>query len=313
MVGNESAVTTENTSTISLTVLAVDDEAPSLADLVYELRAQPQVGRVVEAMGATEALRLLRSEDFDVVFLDVRMPGLDGLELARVLQRFRHAPAVVFVTAYDSHAVDAFEISAVDYLLKPVRPERVAEALRRVVAAIGAAPTTTTAPRANGADHQDVASPGAAPKADAHAADAHAEASDISAPADVSARDPLDGELIPIESAGRMRIIDRRDIQYVSSSGDYVRLHTQSTNVLLRTSLAVLEEKWKAAGFVRIHRSFLVSISHIDEVRIEPRRGFTVVIGSRHLPVSRRMGRTLRTQLTGEAAQLSSRRPGGSS
>ncbi len=305
-------MTGDNVSAHNLTVLAVDDEAPSLADLVYELRAQPNVGRVVEAMGATEALRLLRSEDFDAVFLDVRMPGLDGLELARVLQRFRRAPAVVFVTAFDSHAVDAFEVSAVDYLLKPVRPERVAEALRRVMATMVAAPSIGTVLPPEEAERQsDAASPRVSATVEP-AADASPESA-ASPPAGVSARDPLDGELIPIESAGRMRIIDRRDIQYVSSSGDYVRVHTQSTNVLLRTSLAVLEEKWKAVGFVRIHRSFLVSIAHIDEVRIEPRRGFTVMIGSRHLPVSRRMGRTLRTQLTGEAAQLSSRRPGGPS
>jgi DNA-binding LytR/AlgR family response regulator len=294
----------------TLSILAVDDEAPSLADLVYELRAQPNVARVVEAMGATDALRILRAEDFDAVFLDVRMPGLDGLELARVLQRFRRAPAVVFVTAFESHAVDAFEISAVDYLLKPVRPERVAEALRRVCATLMPvtsitvqSPVETQLTEVHEAPSENTT--GSSPPL-VHAASAVSDATEVAGSPEVP--DPLDSELIPIESAGRMRIVDRRDIQYVSSSGDYVRLHTASSNVLLRTSLVVLEEKWRKAGFVRIHRSFLVSIAHIDEVRIEPRRGFTVVIGTRHLPVSRRMGRTLRTQLTSEAAQFSTRR-----
>ena len=76
----------------------------------------------------------------DALFLDIRMPGLTGLDLARVLARFRQPPPVVFVTAYDDHAVDAFDLHAVDYVMKPVRPERLAEAVRRVVEAAGAPP-----------------------------------------------------------------------------------------------------------------------------------------------------------------------------
>src|ERR671921_1746121 len=115
-----------------LRVLAVDDEPPALDELAYLLRADAQVGSVHTAGDATEALRVLRDTDVDVVFLDIRMPGLDGMELARVLRRFARPPAIVFVTAYDDGAVDAFDLGATDYVRKPVRAERLAESLRRV-------------------------------------------------------------------------------------------------------------------------------------------------------------------------------------
>ncbi|MEO6715043.1 MAG: LytTR family DNA-binding domain-containing protein [Mycobacteriales bacterium] len=125
-------MTEHNGAAPALRVLVVDDERPALADLVWLLSAQPAVGTVDTAVDATEALRLLESAPYDAVFLDIRMPGLTGLELARVLARYAAAPAVVFVSAFESHAVEAFEVAAVDYLLKPVSAERLAVALGRI-------------------------------------------------------------------------------------------------------------------------------------------------------------------------------------
>jgi DNA-binding LytR/AlgR family response regulator len=114
-------------------VLAVDDELPALADLARMLEASPAVARVETAASAAEALVALGDgETIDAVFLDVRMPGLDGLELARVLRRFERPPAVVFVSAFDDAAVDAFELDALDYLVKPVSRRRLDEAIERV-------------------------------------------------------------------------------------------------------------------------------------------------------------------------------------
>ncbi len=123
-----------------LQVLAVDDERPALDDLVRLLAGADGVGRVEAAGGAADALVALGRERFDAVFLDVRMPGLDGVELARLLRRFAAPPAVVFVSAYETAAVDAFEVRAVDYLVKPVSRRRLAEAVRRVGGAPAAAP-----------------------------------------------------------------------------------------------------------------------------------------------------------------------------
>ena len=120
--------------TEALTVLAVDDEAPALDELTYMLRQHPAIGQVRGAADATEALRHLHEGDIDAVFLDINMPGLSGLELAAVLANFTEPPAVVFVTAHDDKAVAAFDVGAVDYLLKPIRRDRLDEAVRRVAA-----------------------------------------------------------------------------------------------------------------------------------------------------------------------------------
>ena len=118
---------------MTLKLLAVDDELPALADLVRMLEASPSVAGVEAAASAEEALVALGDDhEIDAVFLDVRMPGLDGLELARVLRRFERPPAVVFVSAFDDAAVSAFELVALDYLVKPVSRRRLDEAIERV-------------------------------------------------------------------------------------------------------------------------------------------------------------------------------------
>ena len=114
-------------------MLVVDDERPALDELQFLLEQDARVGEVVACDSATEALRTLHEREVDAVFLDIQMPGLTGLELAQVLKRFQVPPPIVFVTAHEAHAVDAFELRAVDYVLKPVREERLAEAVRRVI------------------------------------------------------------------------------------------------------------------------------------------------------------------------------------
>lgn len=127
-----------------LHVLAVDDERPALEELTYLLRRDPRIGRVSCAGDASSALRdlsrmLVEGERLDAVFLDIRMPGLDGLDFTRLLTGFAAPPPVVFVTAHDDCAVVAYELGALDYLLKPVRPERLSESVRRVAVAAGRA------------------------------------------------------------------------------------------------------------------------------------------------------------------------------
>ncbi|MCW2614564.1 MAG: two component transcriptional regulator, LytTR family [Frankiales bacterium] len=120
---------------VGLTVLAVDDEPPALDELAYLLRADPRVAEVRTAGDAMTALQELEATPVDAVFLDIRMPGLSGLDLARVLARFAQPPAIVFVTAHEGAAVDAFALRAVDYLLKPVRSDRLSDALDRITPA----------------------------------------------------------------------------------------------------------------------------------------------------------------------------------
>ena len=131
-----------------LRVLAVDDEPPALDELAYLLRADPRVAQVRTAGDAVTALKVLEDDAVDGVFLDIRMPGLTGLELARLLGRFATPPPVVFVTAHDDAAVEAFSLRAVDYLLKPVRAARLAEAVGRVLSAREVASTSGATPAA---------------------------------------------------------------------------------------------------------------------------------------------------------------------
>ena len=116
-------------------MLVIDDERPALDELTFLLDGDDRIAEVHATDSTDEALRLLQQLEVDAVFLDIKMPGLTGIELAQVLARFRTPPAAVFVTAHDQHAVDAFELNAVDYVLKPVRQERLSEAVRRVLAA----------------------------------------------------------------------------------------------------------------------------------------------------------------------------------
>lgn len=113
-------------------VMVVDDEAPARDELCYLLKQHNDVEVVAEAEDAQSAIQLCRKERPDVVFLDIHLPGSDGLKLARQLAGFSDPPLVVFSTAYDQHAVEAFEVNAVDYLLKPFSEERVAEAVEKL-------------------------------------------------------------------------------------------------------------------------------------------------------------------------------------
>jgi len=231
-----------------LAVLVVDDEHPVRQELGYLLGNDARVGAVTTVGSGGEALQQLEQHDFDAVFLDIAMPGLSGLDVARVLARFTTAPPVVFVTAHEEHALEAFELNAVDYLLKPVRADRVQEAVRRICAA-----------------HEDV----------------------VEASAD---------ETIPVELGGVTRFVQRSDVRFVEAQGDYVRLHTGDGSHLIRVPLTTLEEQWAEAGFVRIHRSLLVALPHIAEVRVEQGR-CSVLVGSEELQVSRRHTAELRELL----------------
>ena len=112
--------------------LLVDDEAPARSELRYLLAEHPEVEVVGEAASAAEALKLAAAVPYDVVFLDVEMPGLSGLEAARLVHSRPGRPQLVFVTAHEQYAVEAFAVEALDYLLKPVDPERLAQVLRRL-------------------------------------------------------------------------------------------------------------------------------------------------------------------------------------
>jgi DNA-binding LytR/AlgR family response regulator len=248
-----------------LRVLAVDDERPALEDLARMLRRSPQVTDVALAASGDEALRQLTEQRFDALFLDVRMPGLDGLELARLLGQFAHPPAVVFVSAHEDGAVGAFQLDlqALDYLMKPVSRVRIGQALDRVLADRSAHRGQST----------------------------HAES--------LRSEDAVD-EIIPVEHqrGGATRLVSRSTVLYVKAEGDYVRLVADGGRFLVRAAMSELERRWTPHGFVRVHRSYLVNLRRAVEIRPELGGGATVVMSDgSEVPVARRLLGDLRRRL----------------
>lgn len=128
-----------------ISVLIADDEQPAIDELAFLLGQDPRIGVIHQAGSGAEAIRLLTRESVDAAFLDIHMPGLSGFDLARALQRFERRPALVFVTADEESALEAFDLAAVDYLLKPVRTERLQRSVTRVIEAMKAQATTDAA------------------------------------------------------------------------------------------------------------------------------------------------------------------------
>lgn len=252
--------------TAGLTVLAVDDERPALDDLARVLRGSPLVGRVETASDGDQALVMLAAVRYDALFLDVRMPGLDGVDIARVLQRFAQQPAIVFVTAYESAAVEAFELRAVDYLVKPVARARLYAALERIAA-----------------DAEDPVIPGMRPAGVAG-----------------SVGSVADADVVPVDNVrgGGTRLVPRASILYLQANGDYVRIHADDGRFLLRARMADIERRWEPFGFVRVHRGYVVNLRRAVEVRSRLNGTATIVMADgSEVPISRRQVGELRRRL----------------
>ncbi|HEY1565807.1 MAG TPA: LytTR family DNA-binding domain-containing protein [Solirubrobacteraceae bacterium] len=244
-----------------LTILAVDDERSQLEDLARLLRNSHSVKEVECAYDGHDALVKASTQAYDAIFLDVRMPNLDGLELGRVLRRFAAPPHLVFVSAYDNAAVDAFELHALDYLLKPVGRRRVEEAIERVATAVE---STAGERRTGGAGSLPTGGPPAGSE---------------------------DHEMIAVANlhGGSTRLLARHQILYVQSYGDFVRIVTADGRYLLRSTLAEIERRWEPHGFVRVHRQYVANLR--NAVELAPMLGGTAELtfaDGQTIPVARR-------------------------
>lgn len=220
-----------------INVLVADDELPAVEELAFLLGRDERIGAIHRAVSGAEALSALETESVDAVFLDIHMPALSGLDIARAISRSPRPPAVVFVTADEDCALEAFELAAVDYLLKPVRAERLTRSISRISELIK--------------DGSKVP------------------------------------EMITVDQGGTTRMIRRDDVSYVQAQGDYARLHTAEASYLIRVPLSDLEQQWAEAGFIRIHRSYLMSLNHVGHMKLAAARPSVTVAGA-ELPISRR-------------------------
>jgi two-component system LytT family response regulator len=249
-------------------VLVADDEPLARGMVAALAREDADVERVVECRNGKTLLDTLARETADIVFLDIEMPGLTGLEVAAALAASAtgaSAPAVVFITAFAQYAAPAFGVEAVDYVLKPFSDERFRDALQRAKRRVrerrlGELATQTAAVLGGGA----VTAP-PAPSADA------------------------DGYLqqIPVKDGERTTLVRVQDVIWIKAEDYYVQIHARRGRHLLRASLATLEERLDPKTFLRVHRNALVNVSEVQEVR-NTGSGLTVVLSDgAAIPVSR--------------------------
>jgi two-component system LytT family response regulator len=220
--------------------LIVDDEPVARARVLSLLRDEADIEVVGECSNGPQAVSVIEATAPDLVFLDVQMPEMDGFALARTLGR--EMPAVVFVTAYDEYALQAFEIHALDYLLKPFSAERFKSALTHV--------------------RQHIAKR----QATAMGRQLATLLPEIQRPAPDQERRERRDRLV-IKSSGRIYFVRIQDIDWCEAAGNYVRLHIGQQKHLVRGTMSHLESQLDPAQFVRIHRSAIVNVERIHELR----------------------------------------------
>jgi two-component system LytT family response regulator len=240
--------------------LIVDDEQPGRLNLRLALASHPDWGIVAECAGAASARAALAVHAIDVVFLDIQMPHESGLALARDLSRLREPPLIVFVTAHSVHAIEAFEVHALDYLLKPLDDARLAQAVERAAALLSQ--------RQRGAY--------------AHAVRA---CLDPGAPAWL--------EHLSVRSVGRIDQVRVDDIVWIEAAGNYVQLHTAGRRLLHRVALSRLEQILQPGVFLRVHRAAIVRRDRMASLvaagdgsyRLTLRCGAEVAVSERYAPM----------------------------
>jgi two-component system LytT family response regulator len=245
-----------------LRVLVVDDEPLARQRIEDLLRHEPRVelaGTAGDGLAAVEAIRTLRP---DLVFLDIQMPGRTGLDVVRKVG-IEAMPATIFVTAYDQHALRAFELAAVDYLVKPFDDERFEQAFRRARRLVELREVDRLRGQllavlqgdaglpAGAAAAAPAATPSTAPDAVPPAAQLHAGRAGYL-------------ERIAVEMRGKLRVVPVTDIDYIVASGPYAELYVADRRLLIRETMQALEERLDPAEFLRIHRSVIVRIALVD-------------------------------------------------
>ena len=259
--------------------LIVDDEAPARAELRYLLEELDQVQVVGEAANGEEALLLLRSFPYDLVLLDIRMPGGGGLEVAAALRDLPRPPKVIFTTAYPDHAVEAFDLAASDYLVKPFDGVRLRRAVERALEHAGAD------------DAQGAASSPAGAGSTANGGPPGRRGDEGAKP------EPL--ARVPVQRDGRTVLVDQSAIVYASAARGYSYLKLADERLLVTFSLNELERRLHG-HFFRSHRSYLVNLNHVRELVPDFKGALALVMNDRQrskVEVSRRQARELRRRL----------------
>lgn len=255
---------------MNIRAMVADDEALARDELIYLLKKHKSVNVIAQAANGPETIEKARELSPDLVFLDIQMPGFDGFKVVEGLSRLENPPVVIFVTAYNQYAIEAFKVNAIDYLLKPVEKSRLKDAVGRAMERLRSGRT------------QEILSTAATLLG-------RMEGSDEGAPR------------ISIRHAGRYLLVDGRTILYASMKDGLVEVQAEAVKGTASVrSLDELEGALSSPSFFRIHRSYLVNLDHVVEVipwfsgrlrlRLDDKQGSEV-------PVSRNRAKILKKKL----------------
>ncbi|MBE3572762.1 MAG: response regulator transcription factor [Moorella humiferrea] len=249
---------------MKLKALIVDDEYPARQELRFMLQEFKDIEVVGEATNAREALNLVSALDYTVLFLDINMPGMNGLELSRAIQKRPNPPFIIFVTAYEEYALQAFEVNAVDYLLKPFDEKRLGQAIEKIRRLVE---------QRQQQPHQE-------------------------APAAGDGKGRLNR--LPVEKDGKTILLDQNDLIYACTQGDNVYLKTVNEQYLTRFTLKELENRLDPRTFFRCHRCYIVNLTRVREIVPFFNGTYTLIMADKQqseVPVSRNQARKLKSLL----------------
>ncbi|MDR1865436.1 MAG: LytTR family transcriptional regulator DNA-binding domain-containing protein [Bacteroidales bacterium] len=228
-------------------IIIVDDEAPARDLIRYYLQPYPDADIAGEADNGFDAMKLIREQQPQLVFLDVQMPKLTGFEMLELLD---NPPEIIFSTAFDQYAIRAFELNAVDYLLKPYSKERFDAAMQKALSRIASE----------------------APVPDA----LHALKNTGAALPDALTR-------IAVKDRQQIHVISIHDIDFIEADGDYVKLHTAKNTFLKEKTMKYFEQNLPAQQFIRIHRSYIVNVNEVSKIELYEKESYRVYLKSGRL------------------------------
>ena len=252
----------------TVNVLIIDDEKPARQKIRSYLKEEETIRTISEAANGIEAVQLIREKQPGIVFLDIQMPGMNGFEVIETVG-VEHMPVVVFVTAYDQYAIDAFEVQAVDYLLKPYHQERFKKSFNRALDQVQQARQAQSSP-------------------------VHDSTAVMKKLLEEINKEKKYLQRIMVKKGPRYFFVKTADIRYISAEEKYIKLHSQEESYLVRDALGRIQQRLDPEKFVRIHRSYIVNLEFIKEVQPWSHGDYVVILedGTR-LSLSRRFSERL--------------------
>ena len=228
--------------------ILIDDEALARDIVKHYLKAFPNIEVVAECSDGFEGLKAITQHQPDLIFLDIQMPKISGFEMLELVE---NRPAVIFTTAFDEYAIKAFEVNAVDYLLKPIEQSRFEQAMQKLPSKL-----------AKGDDSQELL--------------------------ETASLSPAQNNRVVVKNAGVIKIIPVDAINYLEADDDYVKLSTSEGNFQKNKTMSFFEQTLDATQFIRIHRSYIINLAQVTKIELKEKDTYVVLLKSGiWLPVSK--------------------------